>query len=53
MKQMQIAKQFKYLTIQIYKLLLQYIHHIINIFLMNPFITDRLVAYTAIEAVPH
>jgi hypothetical protein len=27
MKQMQIAKQFKYLTIQAYKLLLQYIHH--------------------------
>jgi hypothetical protein len=48
MKQMQIAKQFKYLTIQIYKLLLQYIHH--SHFLMNSFITDRL---TAIEAVPH
>jgi hypothetical protein len=53
MKQMQIAKQFKipgYPDIQG-----NYYHNIfiINVFLNISFITDRLVADTAIEAVPH
>jgi hypothetical protein len=49
---LQIAKQFKipgYPDIQT----ITTIYSSLNFFLMNSFITDRLVADTAIEAVPH